>query len=257
VVRTEGEAVARCSGGLYCSAQRIEAIKHFASRRAMDIEGLGNRLVEQLVAADLVTTPGDLYRLTSEPLAGLDRMGEKSADNLVASLEKSKRTTLARFLYAMGIREVGEATAQSLASHFRGIEKLAEASEEALQEVPDVGPVVAAHVQAFFQQAHNADVIRQLLESGISWPQPEALAADGKDPTFKGMTFVLTGTLQSMTRDDAKAKIQSLGGKVTGSVSKNTDFVVTGEKAGSKLKSAQNLGVKILTEEAFLELLSH
>jgi len=256
VERTEGEAVARCSGGLYCSAQRVEAIKHFASRRAMDIEGLGSKLVEQLVDSELVTTPGDLYGLTTDQLSILDRMGEKSAGNLIASLEKSKRTTLGRFLYALGIREVGEATAQNLASHLRGVESLAEASVETLQEVPDVGPIVATHVRTFFQQKHNADVIRQLLESGISWPQPEAPMTDGKDQIFGGMTFVLTGTLQSMTRNDAKAKIQSLGGKVTGNVSKNTDFVISGEKAGSKLKSAQNLGVKILTEEAFLELLS-
>lgn len=257
VVRADGEVVARCSGGLFCSAQRVEAIKHFASRRAMDIEGLGSKLVEQLVDSESVTTPGDLYELTAEQLAALERMGEKSATKLVASLEKSKRTSLARFLFALGIRDVGEATAQNLASHFRGIESLAEASEETLQEVPDVGPVVAAHVRAFFQQTHNADVIEQLLAGGIHWPEPEPPAANSEDLPFGGMTFVLTGTLESMTRNDAKATIQRLGGKVSGSVSKKTDFVVTGAKAGSKLENAQNLGVKILTEEDFMTLISH
>lgn len=255
VVRSEDEAVARCSGGLFCAAQRIEALKHFASRRALDIEGLGSKLVEQLVELDMVRTPDDLFALTKEQLAGLDRMGEKSADNLLASLEKSKSTTLARFLFALGIREVGEATALNLATHFRALEGLIEADEEALQEVPDVGPIVAAHVRAFFRQAHNLDVIAKLHKAGVDWPVPETTAGDSADNLFAGKTVVLTGTLASMTRTQAKQRIQRLGGRVAGSVSGKTDFLVAGEKSGSKMKSAQNLGVKILTEAEFLDLL--
>jgi len=257
VIRADNEAVARCSGGLFCSAQRIEAIKHFASRRALDIEGLGSKLVEQLVEQDLVRTPDDLYRLNTEQLAGLERMGEKSAANLVASLKKSRQTTFARFLYALGIREVGEATALNLAQYFRSVDPLVAATDEDLQNVPDVGPVVAAHVSAFFRQDHNLEVIRALLDLGVHWPAPEAPASsDSGGLAFEGMTVVLTGTLQSMPRGDAKARIQALGGKVAGSVSKNTDLVVAGEKAGSKLKVAQDLGVKILTEEGFLAKLA-
>ena len=258
VVRTEGESVARCSGGLFCSAQRVEAIKHFASRRALDIEGLGNRLVEQLVEQNLVKTPDDLYRLTAEQLEGLERMAEKSAAKLIASLEKSKRTTLARFLFALGIREVGEATAANLANHFRDLRLLSQATEDDLQEVADVGPIVAAHVRAFFDQPHNADVIQALIDCGVNWPEPEAPGEilDDVAAVFDGMTVVLTGTLQAMTRQQAREHILSRGGKVTGSVSKNTDLVIAGEKAGSKLKSAQNLGVKILTEAEFLKQIS-
>jgi len=255
VVRSEDEAVARCSGGLVCAAQRIEALKHFASRRALDIEGLGSKLVEQLVELDMVRTPDDIFALTQEQLAGLERMGEKSADNLLASLEKSKWTTLARFLYALGIREVGEATALNLAAHFSSVEGLIEADEEALQEVPDVGPIVAAHVRAFFRQAHNLDVIAKLRAAGVHWPVPEAPAGDSADNAFAGKTVVLTGTLASMTRSQAKQRIQRLGGRVAASVSGKTDFLVAGEKSGSKMKSAQNLGVKILTEAQFLGLL--
>jgi len=252
VIRAADEAVARCSGGLYCSAQRTEAIKHFASRRAMDIDGLGSKLIEQLVAADLVGTPDDLYRLTQEQLQGLDRMGEKSAANLLTSLEKSKQTTLARFLFGLGIREVGETTALSLARSFREMEPLLEATEEALQEVPDVGPVVAAHARAFFQQTHNRDVIRALLDQGIRWPTPAAARPDADQALFSGKTVVLTGTLQTMTRAAAKERIQQLGGKVVGSVSAKTDLVVAGENAGSKLKTAQNLDVDIWSEKTFL-----
>ncbi|MGI9344570.1 MAG: NAD-dependent DNA ligase LigA [Gammaproteobacteria bacterium] len=255
VVRSEDEAVARCSGGLVCAAQRIEALKHFASRRALDIEGLGSKLVEQLVELELVRTPDDLFALTKEQLAGLDRMGEKSADNLLASLEKGKSTSLARFLFALGIREVGEATALNLATHCRSLEGLIEADEEALQEVPDVGPIVAAHVHAFFRQAHNLDVIAKLREAGVDWPVPEAPAGDSADNAFAGKTVVLTGALASMTRTQAKQRIQRLGGRVAGSISGKTDFLVAGEKSGSKMKSAQKLGVNILTEAQFLDLL--
>ncbi len=256
VIRVEGEAVARCSGGLYCSAQRIESIKHFASRRALDIEGLGSKLVEQLVGQDLVRTPDDLYRLSAAQLESLERMGQKSAANLVASLEKSKQTTLARFLFALGIREVGEATALNLANHFSDIDELIRASEAELEEVADVGPIVAAHVRAFFDQSHNTDIIRALIDLGVSWPVPEGAEEGSADRAFDGLTIVLTGTLASMTRNAAKERIRALGGKVAGSVSKNTDFVVAGEKAGSKLKSAQKLGVKILTEQDFLRKLA-
>jgi DNA ligase (NAD+) len=255
VVRIADEAVARCSGGLFCSAQRTEAIKHFASRRALNIDGLGSKLIEQLVAADLVRTPDDLYRLTQAPLQELERMGEKSAANLVASLEKSKQTTFARFLFGLGIREVGEATAQNLARSLQDIASLLEANEEALQEVPDVGPIVAAHVWAFFQQAHNTDVITALLEQGFSWPTPEALQPSASQVLFSGKTVVLTGTMEAMTRAAAKERIQQLGGKVTGSVSAKTDLVVAGENAGSKLKTAQNLGIEIWSEKTFLERL--
>jgi DNA ligase (NAD+) len=255
VVRIADEAVARCSGGLFCSAQRTEAIKHFASRRALNIDGLGSKLIEQLVAADLVRTPDDLYRLTQEQLQELERMGAKSAANLVASLEKSKQTTFARFLFGLGIREVGEATAQNLARSLQDIASLLEANEEALQEVPDVGPIVAAHVWAFFQQAHNTDVITALLEQGFSWPTPEALQPSASQVLFSGKTVVLTGTMEAMTRAAAKERIQQLGGKVTGSVSAKTDLVVVGENAGSKLKTAQNLGIEIWSEKTFLERL--
>ena len=255
VVRIADEAVARCSGGLFCSAQRTEAIKHFASRRALNIDGLGSKLIEQLVAADLVRTPDDLYRLTQEQLQELERMGAKSAANLVASLQKSKQTTFARFLFGLGIREVGEATAQNLARSLQDIASLLEANEEALQEVPDVGPIVAAHVWAFFQQAHNTDVIMALLEQGFSWPTPEALQPSASQVLFSGKTVVLTGTMEAMTRAAAKERIQQLGGKVTGSVSAKTDLVVAGENAGSKLKTAQNLGIEIWSEKTFLERL--
>ncbi len=255
VIRPEGEAAARCSGGLFCSAQRKEAIKHFASRRALDIEGLGSKLIDQLVDREIVKAPDDLYRLTAEDLAELERMGPKSAANLVASLDQSKQTTFAKFLYALGIREVGEATALNLATGFRTLDALTVASEEELQAVPDVGPVVAAHLHAFFREPHNATVIDALLQLGMSWPTPEAPAVDAS-LAFADLTVVLTGTLQSMARAEAKAKIQALGGRVTGSVSKETDLVIYGEQAGRKLKSAQDLGVKTMAEEAFLAMLA-
>lgn len=254
VVREEGEAVARCSGGLFCAAQRAEALKHFVSRRAMDIEGLGGKMIEALVAADRVKTPADIYSLEANELAEMDRMGEKSARNLVDAINASKSTTLPRFLFALGIREVGEATAASLATHFGKLQGILDASEESLLEVADVGPVVAARIQAFFAEPHNLWVINALQDSGVHWPESEAQAAPSDGP-LSGKTFVLTGTLTEMTRDEAKAEIQQLGGKVTGSVSKKTDFVVLGEKAGSKLEKAQTLGVSTLDEAKFLRLI--
>jgi DNA ligase (NAD+) len=250
VAREDGEAVARCSGGLYCSAQRAEALKHFVSRKAMDIEGLGAKLIEQLVAVDRIHTPADIYRIDKDELAGMERMGEKSAENLIQSIEDSKSTTLARFLYALGIREVGEATAVALASYFGNLPAIVSAKEEQLLEVPDVGPVVASRIRSFFDEPHNLEVIERLQGSGIRWAdtEPQKVAADGP---LSGKTFVLTGTLSDMTRDQAKTRIQALGGKVTGSVSKKTDYVVFGEKAGSKLTKAQNLGVETLDEEQF------
>ena len=254
VAREEGEAVARCSGGLFCAAQRTESLKHFVSRRAMDIEGLGAKLIEQLVAAGRVKTPADLYTLTRDELAAMERMGEKSAENLTAAIEKSKDTTLSRFLFALGIRDVGEATATSLADHYGKLESIVEATEEDLQAVADVGPVVAGRIRAFFEEKHNRDVIANLVEAGIKWVErePRPKASDGP---LAGKSFVLTGTLPSMTRDEAKQKIQALGGKVTGSVSSKTDYLVAGEKAGSKLSKAQKLEVPILDEDGLIALI--
>jgi len=253
VLRAEDEAVARCVGGLYCAAQRKEALRHFASRRAMDIVGLGTKLIDQLVDQDLVHTPADLFRLTHAQLEALDRMGAKSAERLIASLHASRNTTLARFLFSLGIREVGKATAAALATHFGDLERIAQASEEELQQVPDVGPVVAAHVRAFFGEAHNRQVVDDLLECGVSWPAP----AQNDDPSqpLAGKTFVLTGSLASMTRDEASARLQILGAKVAGSVSSNTDYVIAGEKAGSKLAKAESLGVEVLDEQGLIALL--
>lgn len=244
-------AILRCSGGLFCPAQRKEAIRHFASRRAMDIEGLGEKLVEQLVDRGLVSSPADLYRLDRETLAGLERMGPKSAQNLVDALSKSRETTLARFLFALGIREVGEATAQALADRYPEIGALAAADEEALQQVPDVGPVVARHVATFFRQAHNREVIDELLAAGIHWPRTEA-PRGGHQP-LAGRVFVLTGAL-SRPRDEVKERLQALGAKVTGSVSGRTDYLVAGDDPGSKLDRAEALGVTVL-DEAGLERL--
>lgn len=254
VEREEGEAVARCTGSLSCAAQLKGALLHFAGRRAMDIDGLGEKIVDQLLTAGLVHSPADLYKLTVEQFASLERLGEKSAKNLVAALEKSKKPTLARFLYALGIRDVGEATAAALANHFGSIETLQDASEAAIQEVQDVGPVVAAHVFTFFQQPHNREVIQALRDLGVHWPAQKARAAPTEGP-LTGKTFVLTGTLESMSRDAAGDRITALGGKVTGSVSKKTSYVVAGAEAGSKLTKAQELGVEILDEAAFLKLL--
>ncbi len=253
VVRLEGEAVARCTGGLYCPAQRRESIKHFASRKAMDIEGLGDKLVEQLIDKGLVEHVDDLYRLSVEQLVTLERMGEKSAKNLIAALEKSKHTTLARFIYALGIREVGEATARALAAHFRSLEKLRNASIEELEEVPDVGPVVAGHIHAFFRQKHNLEVIDNLIAAGVHWDEPEP--AEPEAQPLAGKTFVLTGALASMTREEAGEKLMALGAKVSGSVSKKTTAVIVGDKPGSKLAKAEKLGVPVLDEAALMKLL--
>jgi len=251
VVRLPDEAVARCTGGLYCAAQRKQALLHFASRRATDIDGLGDKLVDQLVDEGLVKTPADLYALKLEALAALDRMGEKSARNLLASLEKSKDTTLARFIYALGIRNVGEATARDLANHFGALEPLMDADEEALQGVPDVGPVVAMSIRRFFAERHNRDVIAQLRRAGVRWQDAERSAAVG---SLAGKTFVLTGTLPNLSRDEATALIEAQGGKVTGSVSKKTDYVIAGAEPGSKLAKAQTLGIAVLDEERLLKL---
>jgi len=254
VIRAEGEAVARCSGGLFCAAQHKNAIKHFASRRAMDIEGLGHKLVEQLVDDKLIDTVADLYTLTVEQLAGLERMGEKSAANLVAALGKSKATTLERFIYAIGIREVGESTAQVLAHHFGTLEAIMDADEETLQGAQDVGPVVAAHIVAFFHQKHNREIINELRERGVHWKDIKVSKSEHKP--LQGKTFVLTGTLDAMTRDEAKDKLQALGAKVSGSVSKKTSYVVAGIDPGSKYDKAMQLDVEVLDEAAFLRLLS-
>jgi DNA ligase (NAD+) len=253
IVKEEDEAIARCSGGLYCAAQRKESLRHFASRRAMDIEGLGSRLIEQLVDGDHVSSAADLYKLTQEELAGLERMAEKSAANLVEALEASKETTLPRFLYALGIRDVGEATALALATHFGALEKLMDATIDEVQEVPDVGPVVAQHVYNFFREKHNRDVIAALRRSGVRWQDIERKAHG--DLPLAGKTIVLTGTLESMERHQAQERIRALGGKASGSVSAKTDYVVAGASAGSKLQKAEKLGVTILDEEQFLRLI--
>ncbi|MGD8617734.1 MAG: NAD-dependent DNA ligase LigA [Gammaproteobacteria bacterium] len=250
VQRIEGEAVTRCSGGLYCAAQRREAIKHFASRRAMDIEGLGDKLVEQLVDRELVRDVSDLYSLTLEQLAGLERMAEKSASNLVNALEKSRDTTLERFIYALGIREVGESTAQILAREFGDLAPLLQADIETLQAIHDVGPVVAQRIVDFFAEPHNRDVIDKLIAAGIHWPVVEK----PEHAPLAGKTFVLTGTL-SMPRDAMKARLQAAGAKVSGSVSKKTDYLVVGEDPGSKYDRAVELGVEVLDEAGCLKLL--
>ena len=248
VLRQEGEAVARCSGGLYCQAQRKESLKHFASRRAMDIEGLGTKLIDQLVDADLVMTPADLYRLDEEELVALERIGEKSAQNLLAALAKSKKTSLARFLFALGVREVGEVTAASLARYFGSLEPLMAANVEELESVPDVGPVVALNVETFFRQPHNREVIQALLDQGVEWP--DTTPETGEAGPLSGKVFVITGALEGMTRDEAKQRIEALGGKITSSVSSKTDYLLCGKGPGSKLKKAQELGVKVLDERS-------
>jgi DNA ligase (NAD+) len=252
IERPEDEAIARCTGGLFCPAQRKAALLHFAGRRAMDIEGLGDKLVEQLVDNAIVKTPADLYKLGLLAMANLERMAEKSATNILAAIEKSKTTTLARFVFALGIRNVGEATAKDLARHFGNLDALMAADIERLQQVPDVGPVVAASVARFFAEPHNIEVIEQLRAGGVSWPEgvPSVVASS----PIAGKTFVLTGTLPTLTRDEAKDMIEALGGKVAGSVSKKTDYVVAGAEAGSKLDKAQALGVTILDEMQFREL---
>ncbi|OIP07536.1 MAG: DNA ligase (NAD(+)) LigA [Betaproteobacteria bacterium CG2_30_59_46] len=253
VIRLPDEAAARCSGGLFCPAQRKQAILHFASRRAMDIEGMGDKLVDQLVDKELIHTPADLYQLGMNTLANLDRMAEKSASNTLAAIEASKNTTLARFIFALGIRNVGEATAKDLARHFGGLNALMAADEGALQQVPDVGPVVAQSIVQFFAEPHNREVIAQLIAAGVHWE--EGAGSPISTSPISGKTFVLTGTLPSLTRDEAKERIEALGGKASGSVSKKTDFVVAGAEAGSKLVKAQELGVTVVDEAGLMELL--
>jgi DNA ligase (NAD+) len=254
VVRDEGEKDHRCTGGLFCPAQRKQALLHFASRRAMDIEGLGEKLVDQLVDGGLVETPADLYRLDVARLAALERMGKKSAANLVSAIERSKHPPLARFVYALGIRNVGEATARDLAGHFRGMDALAAASVDELQRVSDIGPVVAESIAQFFREPHNRGVIEKLLAAGV---RPHAAArAERTAPGVAGRTFVLTGTLPALTREEAKERIERRGGRVSGSVSKKTDYVVAGAEAGSKLDKARSLGIAIIDEAALLELLN-
>ena len=250
IVRIEGEAVARCTGGLFCAAQRKEALKHFVSRKAMDIDGVGGKLIEQLVDRELVHTPADLFKLDLTTLTRLERMGTKSAENALASLEKAKNTTLARFIFALGIREVGEATALNLANHFKTLEALQNADLEALQQVPDVGEVVANRILAFWHEPHNVAVVNDLIAQGVHWETVET--KEVTENHFKGKTVVLTGTLTQMGRNEAKALLQDMGAKVSGSVSAKTDFVIAGDAAGSKLTKAQELGVTVLTEEEFL-----
>jgi len=253
VARQADEAAWRCTGGLFCPAQRKQALLHFAGRRALDIDGLGDKLVEQLVDAGVVNTPADLYKLELPAVANLERMGEKSALNLLGAIEHSKRTTLARFIYALGIRNVGEATAKDLAQHFGSLDNLLDASAESLQQVRDVGPVVAQSIVDFLAEAHNREVIAQLRASGVQWAEHQPQATTGLP--FSGKTFVLTGTMSTMTREQAREKLEVLGAKVSGSVSKKTDYVVAGAEAGSKLDKAHELGVAVLDEQQFLALL--
>jgi DNA ligase (NAD+) len=253
VVKAEGEAVLRCTGGLYCGAQRKEAIKHFSSRKALDIDGLGDKLVEQLVDENLIKTPADLFKLTELDVSTMARMGKKSADNLISGLVKARTTTLSKFIYALGIREVGETTATNLANYFLNFAAIKVANEELLQKVPDVGAVVAKNITQFFQQDHNIEVVSE-LESIMSWSDIEVKSAEQQP--LKDKIFVLTGTLTQMGRNEAKAELQALGAKVSGSISVKTDFLVAGEKAGSKLTKAQDLGVDILTEDELVTLLA-
>ncbi|HWP18905.1 MAG TPA: NAD-dependent DNA ligase LigA [Burkholderiaceae bacterium] len=255
IVREEGEVDWRCTGGLFCAAQRKQALLHFAQRRAMDIEGLGEKLVDQLVDGGIVRTLPDLYKLGVAKLAELDRMAVKSAQNLVQALEKSKQTTLPRFLFALGIRHVGEATAKDLARHFGKLDRIMDASVDELLQVPEVGPVVAHSIRTFFEQPHNREVVEQLRAAGVIWEETDGRSPAGPQP-LAGLTFVLTGTLPTLTREDAKALIEAAGGKVAGSVSKKTSYVVAGEEAGSKLAKAQELGVPVLDEAGLQALVN-
>jgi DNA ligase (NAD+) len=248
VERGEDEAIARCVGGLFCPAQRKEAIRHFVSRRALNIEGFGEKLIDQLVDNGMIKTAADLFRLSANDLADLERLGEKSASKLVTAVEKSKQTTYARFLYALGIGNVGEATAAALANELRTLDDLLEADEERLQQVPDVGPIVAAAIHAFFRQPHNLEVIEALRDAGVRWPAPAARPAREQQPLL-GKTFVITGTLGTMTRDEAKARLEALGAKVSGSVSKKTTALIVGADPGSKLNTASSLGVPTWSED--------
>ena len=254
VVRAEGEAAARCSGGLYCAAQRKEAIKHFASRRAMDINGLGDKLIEQLVDTGLVHHVADLYWLNPTQLAELERMGDKSAYKLVKAIEVSKATTLSRFLYALGIREVGETTAQNLASHYLELDAIVQASQEDLQAIRDIGPTIAKQIHTFFRQEHNLEIIERLLKAGIHWPKPASIINKQLLP-LTNQSFVLTGSLSSMTREHAKEKLIQYGATISNSVSTKTGYVIAGADAGSKLTKAQELDVKILDEAEFIKFL--
>lgn len=251
IIRIEGEAVARCTGGLFCAAQRKEALKHFVSRKAMDIDGVGGKLIEQLVDRELIHTPADLFKLDLTTLTRLERMGAKSAENALNSLEKAKSTTLARFIFALGIREVGEATALNLANHFKTLDALKAADLEELQQVPDVGEVVANRIFVFWREAHNVAVVEDLIAQGVHWETVEVKEAS--ENLFKDKIVVLTGTLTQMGRNEAKALLQQLGAKVSGSVSSKTDFIIAGDAAGSKLAKAQELNIPVLTEEEFLE----
>lgn len=254
IERVEGEAVARCTGGLVCQAQRKEALKHFVSRKALDVDGLGEKVIEQLVDKEMVSTPADLFRLKAGQLTVLERMGPKSAQNIVNALNAAKMTTLPRFLYSLGIREVGEATAANLALHFGSLDKIRQATHEELLEVQDVGVIVASHITSFFEQDKNQRVINELIELGIQWPNIEKPSQDAILPLL-GKVVVLTGSLSKLSRSDAKAALQELGAKVTGSVSKNTDILFAGEAAGSKLVKAQELGIEIRSEQDLLELM--
>jgi DNA ligase (NAD+) len=253
VVKNEDEAVHRCSGGLYCPAQRKQALLHFASRRAMNIEGLGERLVDQLVDRGLVGNPAELYKLTAETLQSLDRMGKKSAAKLLRELEHSRKTSLERLIYALGIRNVGESTARDLARHFGDLDPLARAAEDELLRVPDVGPIVARSIRQFLDEPHNRQVIDELVRRGVRWQK----VARAPRPAGQVKSFVLTGTLSRMTRDEARAQIEAKGHKVAGSVSKKTDYVVVGEDAGVKLERARALGVPVLEEKEFIEMLQN
>jgi DNA ligase (NAD+) len=252
VVREEGEADARCTGGLFCAAQRKQAILHFAGRRAMDIEGLGDKLVDQLVDEAIIHSLPDLYRLDVTTLAALERMAEKSAQNIVTALEKSKRTTLNRFLFALGIRHVGETTAKDLARHLGSLDAIMQADNERLLAVPDVGPVVAQSIVDFFSEAHNREVVQQLRSSGVHWDEHDGVSTESLP--LSGKIFVLTGTLPSLNRDEAKSRLEALGAKVAGSVSKKTDCVVAGAEAGSKLDKARELNVPVWDEMQLIEL---
>jgi DNA ligase (NAD+) len=255
IAREEGEVDWRCTGGLFCPAQRKQAILHFAGRRAMDVEGLGDKLVDQLVDAHLIRTLPELYTLGLAKLSVLERMGEKSAQNLLAGLEQSKQTTLARFLYALGIRHVGETTAKDLAKHFGSLDRVLAATSEQLLQVNDVGPVVASSLRSFFEQKHNVEVVEQLRAAGVTWAESDG-TEDRTPKPLAGKTFVLTGTLPTMSRDAAKELIEAAGGKVAGSVSKKTHYVVAGEEAGSKLDKARELQITVLDEAGLLEILA-
>lgn len=253
IERIEGEAVARCTGGLFCDAQRKEALKHFVSRRAMDIDGMGEKIIEQLVDKEYVKTPVDLFKINKDILVKMDRMGEKSAQKLINALEKGKSTTFARFLYALGIREVGESTATNLANHFSGFDELLHANIETLKSIPDIGDIVANHIVNFFAEKHNQDIINTLItDVGIHWTVPVRVTST--ETPIKGKTVVITGTLHSMSRDQAKQKLIQFGAKVSGSVSSKTDIVIAGDNAGSKLTKAQQLNISIIDEEEMLRL---